>query len=50
MKSTTVATEILEISKRDISDEEKIKLIAMIVQDYGEDLMSDHCCSHNVIY
>jgi hypothetical protein len=42
---TTTAIEILEIAKHDIPDEEKLKLIAMIVQDYGEDKLND-----NVIY
>jgi len=45
MNPTTTALEILEIAKRDIPDEDKIKLIAMIVQDYGEDRLND-----NVIY
>jgi len=37
----TVALEILEITKRDLPDEEKLKLIASIIQDYSEDVVSD---------
>jgi len=42
----TVALEIIElITRDDLTDEQKITLIAMIVQDYGEDKLND-----NIIY